>query len=133
MALITGWGRGSWSEAAWDTAIPVTVSGIAGTGGIGSVSIIAEANVPTVGLQANASVTSVLVNADANVNVTGVCSNRRSRFRYCSSRNVGVNVNVTGRCKLQDHPDQLTVICRSCTVNPTGVAGTGFCRLCRKL
>ena len=51
MANITGWGRGTWSSGAWGEAIPVELTGVSATGATGSVSVVAEANVPTTGLQ----------------------------------------------------------------------------------
>ena len=53
MVDITGWGRGTWSEGPWDSAIPVTVTGVAGTGAVGSVGIVAEANIPVTGTVAD--------------------------------------------------------------------------------
>ena len=35
MALIAGWGRGTWSEGAWSSPLPVTVTGVSATGAIG--------------------------------------------------------------------------------------------------
>ena len=71
MANITGWGRGTWSSGAWGEAIPVELTGVSATGAVGSVSVVAEANVPATGLQATGNVGSVTVSADANVAVTG--------------------------------------------------------------
>ena len=61
MAAITGWGRGTWSQGPWDAAIPVTVTGVASTGAVGSVAIVAEANIPVTGLAATGGVGSVVV------------------------------------------------------------------------
>jgi len=71
MANITGWGRGTWSQGAWDEPIPVVLTGESATGAVGSVTAIGVANVPTTGLQATTGVGSVTVSADANVAVTG--------------------------------------------------------------
>ena len=54
MAIINGWGRGEWNEGAWGTALPVTLSGLAGTSALGTVSTDAEANVTLSGLSATA-------------------------------------------------------------------------------
>ena len=45
MADITGWGRGAWSAGPWSEPVPVEVTGESATGGVGSVAIVAEANV----------------------------------------------------------------------------------------
>ena len=37
MAAITGWGRSTWGSGTWGEAFPVSVTGVAGTGGVGSV------------------------------------------------------------------------------------------------
>ena len=72
MADITGWGRGTWSQGAWDEPIPVVLTGESATGAVGTVTATGEANVPTTGLQATTGVGSVTVSADANVGVTGL-------------------------------------------------------------
>ena len=49
----------------------MVVTGVAGTGAVGSVSVVAEANVPETGLAATGGVGSVSVVAEANTAVTG--------------------------------------------------------------
>jgi len=71
MAVISGWGRGTWSQYTWGEPLPVVVTGEAGTGAIGTVSVVAEANVPATGLAASGAVGSVSVVAEANIAVTG--------------------------------------------------------------
>jgi hypothetical protein len=66
---LTGWGRGTWGQLGWGEG-SITNSGAAGQ--VGSVTIVAEANVPVTGLEATANVGSVLVQANADVSVTGV-------------------------------------------------------------
>ena len=39
MAAITGWGRSTWSSGTWGEAFPVSVTGLAGTGAVGSVTV----------------------------------------------------------------------------------------------
>ena len=46
MAAISGWARGTWSQGTWGEPLPVVVTGVAGTGAGGSVSVVAEASVP---------------------------------------------------------------------------------------
>jgi hypothetical protein len=45
MANINGWGRGTWDEGAWGTALPVTLSSLAITSAVGSLTVNAVANV----------------------------------------------------------------------------------------
>ena len=71
MTAISGWGRGTWSQYSWGEPLPVVVTGVAGTGAVGSVSVVAEANVPETGLAATGGVGSVSVVAEANTAVTG--------------------------------------------------------------
>ena len=71
MTAISGWGRGTWSQYSWGEPLPVVVTGVAGTGAVGSVSVVAEANVPETGLAATGGVGSVTVLAAADVGVTG--------------------------------------------------------------
>jgi hypothetical protein len=72
MANITGWGRGSWSEGAWNSPLPVVASGVSATANDGSVTVDAEANVPETGLEATSGVGSVTVTGAANVSETGL-------------------------------------------------------------
>ena len=72
MALIAGWGRGTWSEGAWSSPLPVTVTGVAATGQIGSVTVSGASDVPVTGLEATGSVGSVTVVAEANVSPSGL-------------------------------------------------------------
>ena len=46
MAIINGWGRGTWNEGAWGTALPVELTTVGAiTAGLGSVTVTAAANV----------------------------------------------------------------------------------------
>ena len=45
-----GWGRGTWNEGAWSTALPVTVTGVAGTSALGSETATGGATVAVTGL-----------------------------------------------------------------------------------
>jgi hypothetical protein len=66
---LTGWGRGTWGQLGWGEG-SITNSGAAGQ--VGSVTVVAEANVPVTGLEATGNVGSVTVQANADVSVTGV-------------------------------------------------------------
>jgi hypothetical protein len=86
----TGWGRGTWGELAFGEGsitnagasgqvgsvtvvaeADVFVVGVSATGAVDSVTIIAEANVPVTGVSATGAVNSVTIIAEANVPVTG--------------------------------------------------------------
>ena len=52
MAIINGWGRGTWNEGAWDSPLPVTLSSVGAiTYGLGSITVQADADV-SLGTQA---------------------------------------------------------------------------------
>jgi len=46
MAIITGWGRGTWTQGAWNRAIPVAVTQSAATSALGSVVVVPSREVP---------------------------------------------------------------------------------------
>jgi len=46
MANITGWGRGTWTQGAWNNAIPVSVTQSAATSALGSVVVVPSIEVP---------------------------------------------------------------------------------------
>ena len=51
MANINGWGRGTWDEGSWGTALPVEISApSAATSALGTVSTVAKANVAVTGV-----------------------------------------------------------------------------------
>ena len=50
MVAISGWARGTWSQGTWGESLPVVVTGVAGTGGGGPVSVGAGANVSDTGV-----------------------------------------------------------------------------------
>ena len=57
MSAITGWGRSTWGSGAWGEAVPVTVTGVAGTSALGSVTVTGDANVSVLGSCLSESVT----------------------------------------------------------------------------
>ena len=72
MANINGWGRGTWDQGEWSTALPVDVTGQAITSGIGSLSVTAAANAVTAGVAITSALGSPSVVAGAIVTITGV-------------------------------------------------------------
>ena len=66
MANINGWGRGTWDEGSWGTALPVEISApSAATSALGTVSTVAKANATPTGQAATGGVSGVGVNAQA--------------------------------------------------------------------
>jgi len=87
---LTGWGRGAWSDLGWGEG---SVTNAGATGNVGSVTVIAEANIPVTGLEATANVGSVTVQANADVSVTGLEATGVVGAVTTSS---DANVSVTG-------------------------------------
>ena len=78
--LYEGWGRSTWSDGSFGTPIlKVSVDGVSDTGAVGSVSVIAEANVTPTGLEATGAVGTVSINAEANVPVKEDTVKERAR------------------------------------------------------
>ena len=66
MANITGWGRGTWGQLTWGEPLPVILTApSAATSALGTVSVVAKANVTPTGQSATGGVSGVGVNAQA--------------------------------------------------------------------
>jgi hypothetical protein len=52
MALITGWGRGTWGEGAWNSPLSVALTGVSAATATGSVAVSGEANLTLTGVSA---------------------------------------------------------------------------------
>mgnify|MGYP003664525213 CR=1 FL=1 len=70
MASISGWGRVGYGDGPWGLPGPVAVTGIAATGGVGSVVI--ELGIPVTGIAATGSVGSV--GTVIGVELTGIAA-----------------------------------------------------------
>ena len=70
MASISGWGRVGYGDGPWGLPGPVAVTGIAATGGVGSVVI--ETAYPVTGIAATGGVGSVVI--ELGVPVTGIAA-----------------------------------------------------------
>lgn len=46
MAIVAGWGRGTWSTGTWGNPLPVDVTGVSGTGQVGSVTTAGASDTP---------------------------------------------------------------------------------------
>ena len=71
MSNITGWGRGSWDEGAWSQAIPVLVTGVSATSGLGTVTQANSNTVQVTGVAATSALGSETVVAQAIQALTG--------------------------------------------------------------
>ena len=91
--ILTGWGRGTWSQGAWGEAVPVVLTGEEATGAVGTVTVRFDANVPQTGLFATTDVGSVTVTADADVSVSGIAATGSAGAVTISA---DANVDVTG-------------------------------------
>jgi len=70
MANITGWGRGTWGEGPWSEPIPVTLTGVAATSALGTVSVVAKANITPSSRVGTGSVGSPSIDGEANLTLT---------------------------------------------------------------
>ena len=104
------------------TGTGVSVTGVEGTGTVGSVAIDAAANVPVTGVSATGEVDSVSVIGEANVSPTGVAATG-APGTVTIVEGTGVNVAITSP-RLQG---QVGIVAPNAEIKVflTGVAGTG--------
>ena len=69
MANITGWGRGTWGQGAWNAPLPVEVTGVAGTTALGSESVLPAISVAVTGVAGTTAVGSESVAASSNTTI----------------------------------------------------------------
>ena len=73
MAIINGWGRGTWGQLEWgEGSIPVEITGVEATGIVNGVGVNAQAVASVGGVTATLGTVSVTINADANVDTAGL-------------------------------------------------------------
>ena len=89
----SGWGRGTWGQLAFGED-SITNDGAAGQ--VGSVTVVAEANVPVTGLEATASVGSVTVVAENSITVPVTGSAGTSSVGSVTVSTANVIAVVTG-------------------------------------
>lgn len=66
MANITGWGRGTWGQGAWNAPLPVEVTGVAGTTALGSETVLPAISVAVTGVAGTTAVGNESVAASSN-------------------------------------------------------------------
>ena len=72
MALITGWDRSTWNSGAWNSPLPVEVTGVSAASAVGSVTVSLPKVVEVTGVSAASAIGSPTVSGKAVVAVTGV-------------------------------------------------------------
>ena len=75
MAILEGWGRGTWSEGAWGEYIPVSVTGIQSNTSVGTLSVVADALVTPTGVSSGVVLGTAVGEPESIYPVTGVQSN----------------------------------------------------------
>ena len=90
---ISGFGRGTYGQGAWNTELPVIVTGVAGTSALGSETVVAGATVSVTGVAGTSALGSETVIAAAVFSVTGVAGTSALGSVTAS---IGADVIVTG-------------------------------------
>jgi hypothetical protein len=91
MAIINGWGRGTWGQLGWgEGSIPVTLTGLAATSALGAPGVNGKAVASVASLNATLGAVSVTINADANATPAGLASTSA----------LGTLTSVTGKANI---------------------------------
>ena len=69
---ISGFGRGTYGQGAWNTELPVLVTGVVGTSALGSETVVSENIFAVTGVAGTSALGSETVAIKADVAVTGV-------------------------------------------------------------
>ena len=119
MANITGWGRGTWGEGAWGEPVPVTLTGLAATSALGTVSVVAKANVTPSSQVGTSAVGTLTFDCEANVSPSGV-----SATSALGTLIVVAKANVTPSSQVGTSAvGSLTVVAKA-NVTPSSQVGT---------
>ena len=89
MANITGWGRGTWGQGAWNAPLPVEVTGVAGTTALGSETVLPAISVAVTGVAGTTAVGNESVAASSNTAI-----DFRERFNRDIFRVPGDGVSI---------------------------------------
>ena len=105
MAIVSGWDRGTWNQGAWNTEIPVEITGVSAVASAGSVTYEQGINVTGVSAAASAgSFTLVTNNTLSPAGVSAVASAGSVTYQYTVTIE-GVSASAT-----VGHPMIWTVI-----------------------
>jgi hypothetical protein len=88
MANINGWGRGTWDEGAWGEALPVTLTGLAATSALGTLTFDAEANVTVASQLGTTALGSISLVTNNAISVSGLSATSAlgSLYSRCRSQ-----------------------------------------------
>jgi hypothetical protein len=95
MANITGWGRGTWTQGAWNSAIPVAVTQSAATSALGSVVVVPSIEAPVTQSTATGAVGTTSFVGSVSVAVT-----QGAMTSAIGSESVTADSNVTASTNL---------------------------------
>ena len=70
--VITGWGRGTWSEGPWNSPIPVVVTGVEAAGEVGTVTISIGTTAAVTGVSATAALGTAIAGSSITAFPEGV-------------------------------------------------------------
>ena len=91
MAIINGWGRGTWGQLGWgEGSVPVTLTGLSATSALTAPGVNGQAVAAVASLNATLGAVSVTINADANATPAGLASTSA----------LGTIASVTGKANI---------------------------------
>ena len=118
--MAAGYGRSGWSSGKYGQPTDINVTGVVGTGAVGSVAVSTDHAIAVTGVAGTGAVGSVTATGGANVTVTGVAGTGAVGSVTVST---GVSVSATGVAGT-GAVGSVTAT-GGATVTATGVAGTG--------
>ena len=91
MASLTGWDRGTWNEGAWNSPVPLAITGVSAASAVGSVTISLPVTVSVTGVSAASAIGSVSAIVPVTVTPSGV-----SAASAIGSTQINFSFTVTG-------------------------------------
>ena len=119
MANITGWGRGTWGEGAWNAPLAVEVTGVAGTTALGNEVAFANITVVETGLAGTSALGNTVETGTAKFTPTGVAGTSALGNEVSFTNVVVVETGLAGTTALGN-----VISDGSGKGTPSGVAGT---------
>ena len=119
MAL-DGWGRGSWNEGAWNEFIPLSVTGVQGTTGLGTVVGLPSITANVTGVSATTSVNALSISTTTGAPVTNVVGTTAVGSETVI---IGVDVGVT-LASLQISQSDVVIV-PQCVISLIGLGAIG--------
>ena len=116
-----GWGSTAWGQGSWGTdLIVIEVDGVQATGAIGTVSVVAEANVSPTGVEATGALGTVSVSGAATVQPSGL-----EATTGLGSVTVTADANVSATGNAATGAVGTVSVTADANVSPTGVEAVG--------